>query len=98
MAHTTAAGEGHEHGTQRRPVFVRCSTCGRYLTPEERVEGRYCSPECTERYHRCTNCGRYTPSTSSYSEEYCSRECAVRYSLQRFYGPAQIDIRMEELV
>ena len=98
MAHTTAGTEAHEQATRRRPLFVRCPTCGRYITPEERLEGRYCSPECAERFHRCTTCGRYSPATSSYSEEHCSRECAARYSLQRSYSPAQIDIRMEELV
>jgi uncharacterized OB-fold protein len=83
---------------KHRLLFARCANCGRYVAPEDRVQGRYCSAPCADRYLRCTNCGRYYLSVDAYSEEHCSRVCATRYSLQRSYGPAQIDIRMEELV
>jgi uncharacterized protein with PIN domain len=98
MMQTTAQTNIEQPSTHRRVVFVRCATCGRYLTPEERIEARYCSQECAERFHRCTTCGRYYPVADAYSEEQCSRECAARYSLLRSYGPAQIDIHMEELI
>ena len=98
MTHTPAQEENLGQPSRRRLHYARCTTCGRYVAPEERVEGRYCSSGCAARYRRCTNCGRYYLELEAYSEEHCSRDCAARYSLQRFYGPAQIDIRMEELV
>lgn len=98
MSTSTAESDTPEHLPTRRPQFARCSTCGCYLAPETRVGGRYCSPECAERFLRCTTCGRYYSTTGAFSEEHCSRECGARYSLQRSYGPAQIDIRMEDLV
>ena len=87
-----------EQTTRRRPAYTRCPTCGRYLTPEERAIGRFCSETCAQTYHRCTNCGRYYPQVDAYSPEHCSEACATRYSLRRSYGPAQIDIGVEELV
>jgi len=79
-------------------MYLRCRTCGRYISAEERVQLRYCSEDCAELFQSCTTCGRYVPAKGAYSAEHCSRECAMRYSLQRSYGPAQLDIRMEELI
>lgn len=98
MVRSSAEAGARAHPAPRRPQFARCATCGCYLAPEARVDGRYCSPECAARFLRCTTCGRYYLATDGYSEEHCSRECGTRYSLQRSYGPARIDIRMEDLV
>jgi hypothetical protein len=98
MVRSTVESGSQEQPALKRPHFARCATCGRYLAPEARVDGRHCSPECAAKFLRCTTCGRYYPAAGGYSEEHCSRECATRYSLQRTYGPAQIDIRMEDLV
>jgi ribosomal protein S14 len=84
----------HEVG----PAYTRCSTCGRYLTPEDRVSSRFCSAACAETYRRCSNCGRHYAATAAYSEEHCSAACAKRYTMHRSYGPAHIDIAMEDLI
>ena len=87
-----------EPTTAHRSLYYRCPTCGRYITADERQVGRYCSAECAQTYLRCLTCGRYYPETDAYTQEHCSPACATQYSLRRTYGPAAIDIRMEELV
>ena len=61
--------------------FIRCRTCGRYLSAASAVQERYCSPECAVEYASCRNCGRFYPAGSGHGGLYCSRECAVRYRL-----------------
>jgi hypothetical protein len=98
MSRHTGEVTNRMHASTGRTLFVRCPVCGHYAAPEERSGGLYCSPACAEKFLRCTTCGRYYPAAGAASDEHCSSECAARYSLQRSYGPAQVDIRMEDLI
>jgi len=87
-----------EQQVARHPPLVRCPTCGNYAARDSLSSGRYCSAACEAKFLRCTTCGAYYEATKGYSPEHCSRECRARYTMQRSYGPAQITIRMEDLV
>ncbi len=81
-----------------RMQFIRCRTCGRYLSPETAVSGRYCSPECAATFAGCSNCGRYFEVGAGYREAYCSEACAVQYRLTRRLGTEPLIALTEEPV
>ena len=83
--------ERRQPAAQRRLAYLRCRTCGRYITADERVQLRYCSEECAERFRRCTTCGRYYPAKDAESEMHCSRECATRYAIRLSRGSVDAD-------
>jgi hypothetical protein len=78
--------------------YIRCGTCGRYLSPESAHLRRYCGEECSFRYQTCQNCGRYFRTETGYSEQYCSAACAVRYTIHRLQAAPRVQRLSEELL
>jgi len=78
------------------PPYIRCRTCGKYLSPQEVVLQRYCSQACAARFTSCANCGKYFEAGRDYQERYCSQPCSVQYKLNRIFGPEPVMVLVEE--
>jgi len=68
------------------PAYLRCRTCGKYITQSEAKAGGFCSDECASIFKRCITCGKYFPSNEGFRKLYCSAECAVQYKIEYLSG------------
>ncbi|GEM_PF-4011555 len=71
------------------PKYIRCRTCGRYITTDDAIPGGYCSEECSLKFDRCINCGRYFPRGEGYRGEYCSKECSTHYMIKNVFDESR---------
>lgn len=68
-------------GLESAPSFVRCRTCGKYISKSDAYLSQYCSEECAIQYAQCLNCGRYFRRPATNTVAHCSSECAAVYEV-----------------
>lgn len=77
-------------------LYIRCRTCGKYMTRQSAIKERYCSEHCSKIFSTCENCGSYFESGTGVRQHYCSEDCATNYTVSRSFGPEPVNVTTEE--